>query len=149
MPKACCCLGEVPFVCQGHPSNFKVIRLRKIMDFDSNLAFPDSNSSLNFTNGYEMMHKAWSSIEDEAYFFKVISQISRSYWRKKHWYLPKLGFLDCNSSLKSHMANKSCIKPEATQKMCPIVFQCLLSNFYVTQDKKRRQFLPELSNSGQ
>ena len=34
-------------VFQGHPSNFKVTRLKKIVEFDPDWAFPDCNSSLN------------------------------------------------------------------------------------------------------
>ena len=36
-----------PIVLQGHPSNFKVTRLLKIVEFDPDWAFPDCNSSLN------------------------------------------------------------------------------------------------------
>ena len=36
-----------PIAFQGHPSNFKVTRLKKIVDFDPNWAFPDYNSSSN------------------------------------------------------------------------------------------------------
>ena len=41
----------------------------KNIDFDQNLAFPDCNSSLKFIDGYEMMHKAWSSIVNVPYCF--------------------------------------------------------------------------------
>ena len=36
-----------PIIFQGHPSHFKVTRLKKIVDFDPNWAFPDFHSSLN------------------------------------------------------------------------------------------------------
>ena len=36
-----------PIVFQGHKSNFEVTRLKKVIDFDPNWAFPDCNSSLN------------------------------------------------------------------------------------------------------
>ena len=36
-----------PILFQGHPPNFKVTRLKKIVDFYLNGAFPDCNSSLN------------------------------------------------------------------------------------------------------
>ena len=36
-----------PIVFQGHPSNFKVTQLLKIVEFDLDWAFPDCNSSLN------------------------------------------------------------------------------------------------------
>ena len=57
------------------------------------LAFPDCNSSLNeFTSGYKMMHKAWSSIEEVPYFFfKVNRQILRSQGCKNRRIWPKLG----------------------------------------------------------
>ena len=40
-------LKRCPIVFQGHTSNCKVTRLKKIIDFDPNWAFPDCNSSLN------------------------------------------------------------------------------------------------------
>ena len=40
-------LKRCPIVFQGHTSNCKVTRLKKIVDFDPNWAFPDSNSSFN------------------------------------------------------------------------------------------------------
>ena len=40
-------LKRCPIVFEGHPSNFKVTRLKKIVDFDLDWAFPDCNSSLN------------------------------------------------------------------------------------------------------
>ena len=65
------------------------------------------------TNGYEMMHKAWSSIEKVPYCF------SRSYIELQgHTALqiidfdPNWAFPDCISSLKSPMATKWCKKLE-------------------------------------
>ena len=60
-----------------------------------------------FTNGYEMMHKAWSSIEEVPYCF----------WRSSVKFLghtalksvefdPDWAFPDCNSSLNTPMATK-------------------------------------------
>ena len=66
-----------------------------------------------FTNGYEMLHKAWSSIEEVPYCF------SRSYVKfqghpalKIVKFDPNWVFPDCNSSLKSTMATKWCTKLE-------------------------------------
>ena len=36
-----------PIVFQGHMSNWKITRLKKIIDFDPNWTFPDCNPSLN------------------------------------------------------------------------------------------------------
>ena len=59
------------------------------------------------TYGFEMMHRAWSSIEEVPYCF------SRSYVKfQGHTALkivefdPNWGFPDCNSSLNSPMATK-------------------------------------------
>ena len=66
-----------------------------------------------FTNGYEMMHKAWNSTEEVPYCF------SRSFVKfQGHTALkivefdPNWAFPDCNSSLKSPMAMKWCTKLE-------------------------------------
>ena len=66
-----------------------------------------------FTNGYEMLHTAWSSIEEVPYCF------SRSYVKlqghtakKIDDFDPNWAFPDRNSSLNSPMAMKWCIKLE-------------------------------------
>ena len=46
-------------------------------------------------------------------------------------------FLDCNSSLNSHMIMKWCKKLDVAKERCPIVFQGHPSNFKVTQLKNR------------
>ena len=65
------------------------------------------------TDGYEMMHKVWSSIEKVPYCF------SRSYVKlqghtakKIVEFDPNWAFPDCNSSLNSPMATKWCIELE-------------------------------------
>ena len=47
MHKTWSSIEEVSYCFQGHPSNFKVTRDKKIADFDHNRAFPGCNSSLN------------------------------------------------------------------------------------------------------
>ena len=51
MTKWCIKLGvayeRCPIIFQGHPSNFKVTQLKKIVNFDPNWEFPDRNSSFN------------------------------------------------------------------------------------------------------
>ena len=64
-----------------------------------------------FTNGYEMMHKAWSSIEEVPYCFSRSSVKFQGHTALKivefdrNWAFP-----DCNSSLNSPMATKWCTK---------------------------------------
>ena len=89
-----------------------------------------------FTDGYEMMHRAWSSIVEVPYCF------SRSYVKfQGHTALkivkfdPNWAFPDCNSSLNSPMSMKCCTKLETAKERCPIVFQGHPSNFKVTRYK--------------
>ena len=91
---------------------------------------------LEFTDGYEMMHRAWVSIVEVPYCF------SRSYVKfQGHTALkiveddPNWAFPDSNSSLNSPMAMKCCTKLETAKERCPIVFHGHPSNFNVTRDK--------------
>ena len=64
-----------------------------------------------YTNGYKMMHKAWSSIEEVPYCFSRSSVKFQGHTAKKivefdlNWAFP-----DCNSSLNLPMALKWCTK---------------------------------------
>ena len=62
-------LKKCPIVFQGHPSNFKVTRLKKIVAFDPNWAFPDCNSNLKSPMGTKCYTKLGSSIEEMPYCF--------------------------------------------------------------------------------
>ena len=87
-----------------------------------------------YTNGYEMMHKAWSSIEEVPYCFSRSSLKFQGHTALKFAeFDPDWAFPDCNSSLNSPMATKWCIKLEVALKRCPIVFQGHPSNFKVTR----------------
>ena len=83
-----------------------------------------------------MMHIAWGNIVEVPFCF------SRSYIKfQGHTALkivefdPKWAFPDCNSSLNSPMALRSCTKLESAKEKCPIVFQGHPSNFEVTRYK--------------
>ena len=101
-----------PIVFQGHTSNFKVTRLKN-RRFWPRLGVSGLYLQFEITDGYEMMHKAWNSIEEVPYCF------SRSYVKfEDHTALkivnfdPNWVFPDCISSLKSPMATKWCTKLE-------------------------------------
>ena len=55
--------------CWGSSVKFLGHTVQKIFDFDPNWAFPDCYWKKEITNGYEMMHKAWSSLEEVPYCF--------------------------------------------------------------------------------
>ena len=132
-------LRRCPIVYQGHPSNFKVTQLSK----SSNLTQIGRFRTLTqvwiheYTKGYEMMHKAWSSIEEVLYCFSRSSVKFQGHTAQKIVeFDPNWSFPDCKSSLKSTMATKFCIKLEVAWKRCPIVFQGHTSNCNVTRLKK-------------
>ena len=65
------------------------------------------------THGYEMMHKAWSSIEEVPYCFSRSSVKFQGHTALKIVkFYPNWAFTDCNSSLNSPMATKWCTKLE-------------------------------------
>ena len=79
-----------PIVFQGHPSYFKVTRLKKIIDFDPNWAHPDCNSSLNSPMAMKWCTKLEAAQERCPIVFKVIHQISRSHGTKYYQFRPEL-----------------------------------------------------------
>ena len=91
---------------------------------------------LEFTDGYEMMHRAKSSIVEVPYCFSRSSVKFQGHTALKIVeFDPKWAFPDCNSSLNSPMAMKCCTKLETAKERCPIVFQGHQSNFKVTRYK--------------
>ena len=90
---------------------------------------------IGITDGYEMMHKAWSSIEEVSYCFSRSSVKFQGHTALKIFeFDPDWAFPDCNSSLNSPMAMKCCTKLETAKERCPI-FQGHPANFKVTRDK--------------
>ena len=91
---------------------------------------------LEFTDGYEMMHRARSSIVEVPYCFSRSSVKFQGHTALKIVeFDPKWAFPDCNSSLNSPMAMKCCTKLETAKERCPIVFLGQPSNFKVTRYK--------------
>ena len=91
---------------------------------------------LEFADGYEMMHRAWSSIVEVPYCFSSSSVKFQGHTALKIVeFDPNWAFPDCNSSLNSPMAMKCCTKLETAKERCPIVFQGHPSNFKVTRYK--------------
>ena len=102
-----------------------------------------------FTNGYEMIHKAWSSIEEVPYCFPRWSVKFQGHTALKIVkFDPNWAFPDCNSSLNSSMGTKWCTKLEIALKMYPIVFQGLLLSLKVTRLKNIIDFDPNWAFPG-
>ena len=101
------------------PIVFKVIRqISRSRGSKNRLIWPKlavSGLYLQFgiTDGLEMMHKAWSSIEEVPYCFLRSSVKFQGHTALKIVeFDPNWAFPDCNSSLKSLMATKWCTKLE-------------------------------------
>ena len=137
MHKGWCCLGEVPYlffkvICQISRSH-----RTKNRRFWSELSVSGLYLQLEFTDGYEMMHKAWSSIREVPYSFSRSSVKFRGHTGPKFAdFDPNWVFPDCNSSLIAPMDLKWCTKLDVLFKRCPIVFQGHPSNFKATQAEK-------------
>ena len=66
-----------------------------MFDFDPNWMFPELQ--FQFTNGYEIMHEAWSSIADVPYCFSRSSVEFQGHVGQKFAdYDPNWAFTDCN-----------------------------------------------------
>ena len=72
------CAGNSQVICQIWKSHGK----KNFVDFDSNWAFLDCNSSLNSPMALKWCTKLEAAYQRCPIFFKVIHQISRSHWTK-------------------------------------------------------------------
>ena len=101
----------------------------KTCRFSPKLGISGLKLQFEFTNGYKMMHIAWSSIEEVPYCFSRSSIELRGHMAKKIVdFDPNWAFPDCNSSLNSPIATKWCTKLEVAYKRYPIVFEDHSSN---------------------
>ena len=100
-----------------------------------------------FTHGFEMMHKAWCSIEKVPYSFPRSSiKFEGHTGRKMADFHPNWAFPDCNFSLNSPMALKRCTKLDVVKKRCPIVFKII--HRISRSHRTKNQFWPEWRVSG-
>ena len=116
---------QIPQIClvQGHPWNFKVTR-DKYRWFWAELSVSGLSLQFEFTDGFEMIYKAWSSIEEVPYCLSRTSIKFQGHTVQKIAnFDPNWAFLDCSCSLNSPMCLKWCTRFDIVQKRCPIVFR--------------------------
>ena len=147
MHKARYCLGAVPYSFSRSTVKFQGHTAKKSRRFCPKLCVSGLYLQLEITDGYEMMHKDWSSIEKVPYFFSMLSIKFQDHRAKKNILTQNWDFSVWNSSSNSQMATKWCPNLEVAKKRCPIVFQGHPWNFKITRDKYR-WFWAELSVSG-
>ena len=94
-------------------------------------------SNPNLAVSCEMMHNAWSCLEEVLYcFWRSSIKFQGHTGQKIAHFDPNWAFPPCYCSLNSQMAMKWCTKLEVAYRRCPIIFQSHPSNFKVMQDKK-------------
>ena len=76
----------------------------KIATFDPNWAFLDCNSSLKSTDGFEIMQKAWCSIEEVSYYLLMSSIKFHSH---AGWKIDNLDQIWVRSLDRSQLSNPS------------------------------------------
>ena len=107
--------------------------IKKFTNFDPNWAFPDCNSKFDFTDGFEMMHKAWCSIEEVPYCFPVLSIIFQCHTGKISPILTRIARFRTVTPVWIHQwINKAWHSIEDM----PYCFLGHPSNFKVTQAEK-------------
>ena len=137
----------MPYVFQGHPSNFKVTQDKKIVDFDPNYVFPDCGSSLNSQMAMECYTKSEVTYLEVLYCFSRSSVKSRA-GQKIFDFDPNMAFPDCNSSLNSSMSMKWYTMLEVAYNRCPIISQGHPSNLKFTRGQKIVDFDPNRAFPG-
>ena len=114
----------------GHPSNFKITR-DKYHQFWAELSVSGLSLQFEFTDGFEMIYKAWSSIEDVPYCFSSRSSIKFQghTGQKIASFDQNWAFLDCNSTLNSPMGLKWCTKLDQSGTKPKLVAFLMATNF--------------------
>ena len=130
-----------PIFFQGHPWNFNVTR-DKYHWFWAELSISGLSLQFEFTDGFEMVYKAWSSIEEVPYCLSRSSIKFQGHTGQKIAnFDPSWAYLDCNCSLNLPMDFKWYIMLNVVQKRCPIVFWGHSSNLKVTWTEKLMIFI--------
>ena len=143
MHKAWCCLEEVSYYFSKPSVKFQGHGGQKNHQFWPALSVSGLWLKFYFTGGFEMMCKAWRSIDEVSYCFSRSSVNFQGHGGQKITiFYPNWAFPDCNSSLNIPMALKCCIKLNVVYKRFSIVFQGHPSNFKVTRDEKIANFDP-------
>ena len=116
-------IEEVPYCFSRSYVKFQGHAALKIADFLPKLGVSGLYLQFGITDGYKMIHKAWSSIEEVHYCFSRSSVKFHGHTALKIVeFDPNWAFPDCNSSLNSPMAMKCCTKLQTAKEKCPIVF---------------------------
>ena len=128
------CLGAVPYWFSRSSIKFEGHMAKKNRRFRPKLGVFGLYLQFEFTDGYEMMHKDWSSIEESYCLSRLSVNLSFKVTGLKNISIltQNLDFSDCNSSSNSQTAMKWCSNLQVAEKRCPIVFQGHPWNFKVT-----------------
>ena len=135
--KAWSSIEEVPYCFSRSSVKFQGHTALKIVEFDPNWPFPDSNSSLNTPMAMKWCIKLEVALKRCPIVFQGHLSNFKVTRLKKSSNLTQIGrFRTLNSSLNTPMATKWCTKLEVALKKCLIVFQGHPSNLKVTRLEK-------------
>ena len=123
------CFSRSSVKLQGHKDKYRCLWVE--------LSVSGLSLQFEFTDGFEMIYKAWSSIEEVPYCLSRSSIKFQGHTRQKIAnFDPNWAFLDCNCSLNAPMGLKWCTKLDVIQKKRPTVFRGHPSNLKVTWTEK-------------
>ena len=134
MHKAWSSIEEVPYCFSRSFVKFQGHTALKIVEFDPNWPFPDSNSSFNTPMATKWCTKLEVALKRCPIAFQGHPSNFKVARLKKSSNLTQIGrFRTVNPVWIHQWLRKLCIKLAVALKRCPIVFEGHLSNFKVTQ----------------
>ena len=132
MHKAWNNIEEIPYCLSRSSVKFQGHTGQKNHRFWPELSVSGLQLKFEFSDGYEMMHKVWSNIEEVPYCFsRSFVKFQGHTGQKIADCDPNWAFPDCNSSLNSPMDFKWCPKLDVVLKMYQIIFRGHRPNFKV------------------
>ena len=151
MATECCTKLEVAqkrcsIVFLGHMLNFKVPWDKKNHQLWPKLDFSGLLLQFEFTNGYEMMHKAWSNLGEVPFVFRHLLNFKVTLL-KISLLFTQSGHFQTVTTIRIHswLWNDA----QSLKKQCPIVFQGHIHQISRSHGTENCWFWPKLSVFGQ
>ena len=148
MHKAWSSIEEVPYCFSRSSVKFQGHTALKIIDFDPNWAFPDCNSKFEITDGHQMMHKAWSSIEEVPYCFSRSCVKLQGHMAKKSSILTQIGRYRTATPVWIHRWLWNVAQSLKQQRRGALLFSKVIHQISRSHGTKHHRFRPKLGVSG-
>ena len=143
MHKAWCCMVNVPYCFSISSAKFHGRARQKNHWLVPKFGVSGLWLKFEFTDGFELMHKAWSSIKGVPYCFARSSINLQCHTGQKSPILTRIEYFRPVTPISIHRwISKWCPQLDVVQKRCPIVFRGPPLNLIITQDKKINDLNP-------